>query len=243
MYFCRVFYFKLKKMELKRLYIYCLAFFMLLCVPSKAQVLDASRWYDYTRSNYFGIRVGLNIATLHCRGLEYYPTTNPLAALNAGIVLGNKIGRTVPFFVETGIFYTEKGLQANAIKMPQIQKQVFKLQYIEIPLLFKYKGNVGFDDLTIQPFFGAFFAVGVKGTAKLYTEKKNLNAFTDDYFKRFDAGFRLGIGMAFQNLYLDFAYDIGLCNLAAKNFDEYGYTDFDGRIRTGTFAITAGLDF
>lgn len=230
---------------LKRLYIYCFAFFILLSIPSRAQVLDASRWYDYGRSNYFGIRVGLNIATLHCRGMEYHPAMNPLAALNAGMVFGNKIGRTVPFFVETGIFYTEKGVQAKEVNTSPtpIQKQVFKLQYIEIPLLFKYKSNVGVDDLTVQPFFGAFLAVGVKGTAKLYSEKKNLNAFDDDYFKRFDAGFRLGIGMAFQNLYFDFAYDIGLCNLAAKNFDEYGYTDFEGRVRTGTFAITAGFDF
>ncbi len=243
MYFCSVFYFKLKKMRLKQLYIFSFTILLLLSGSAKAQILDASRWYDYTRSNYFGIRVGLNIATLHCRGLEYYPTTNPLAALNAGVVFGNKIGRTVPFYIETGLYYTEKGLQAQAIKTPAIQKQTFKLQYIEIPLLFKYKGNVGVDDLTIQPFFGAFFAIGVNGTAKLYDDRKNHNAFTDDYFKRFDAGFRIGVGMAFQNLYIDFGYDIGLCNIAAKNFDEYGYTDFDGRIRTGTFAITAGLDF
>lgn len=228
---------------LKRLYIYSFAFLLLLCNSAKAQILDASRWYDYTRSSYLGIRVGLNIATLHCRGLEYYPTTNSLAALNAGFVYGNRIGRTVPFYLETGVFYTEKGVQAQAMKTPDIQKQVFKLQYIEIPVIFKYKADVGLDDLTVQPFFGAFMAVGVHGTAKLYTDRENMNAFSSNYFKRFDAGFRLGVGLAFQNLYLDFGYDIGLCNIAAKNFDEYGYTDFDGRIRTGTFAITAGLDF
>ncbi len=38
-------------------------------------------------------------------------------------------------------------------------------------------------------------------------------------------------------------YDIGLFNIAGKDYADYHYDNFDGRIRTGNFTMTVGVDF
>lgn len=207
----------------------------------RAQGISSARWYNYDRSSYFGIRVGLNVPRFYYRGFEQSPETQPLSLINAGIVFGNRVGRTVPLYFETGLLYSEKGAKFEATE--DVERKTYNLKYLEIPLVFKYKADVGFDDLTIQPYFGGFLACGVAGNVKLYEQRIKENPFTDQYLKRFDAGFRLGLGMAFQNFYLDFCYDIGMNNLAAKDFHDYNYDDFEGRIRTGCFTASVGLDF
>lgn len=206
-----------------------------------AEGISASRWYNYDRSSYFGIRVGLNVPRFYCRGFNPGPETQPLSLINAGLVFGNRVGRTVPLYFETGLLYSEKGAKLEATK--DVERKTYNLKYLELPLVFKYKADVGFDDLTIQPYFGVFLACGVAGNVKLYEQRIKENPFSDQYLKRFDAGFRVGLGMAFQNFYLDFCYDIGMNNIAAKDFHDYNYDDFDGRIRTGCFTASIGLDF
>lgn len=206
-----------------------------------AEGISSSRWYNYDRSSYFGIRVGLNVPTLHCKGFTDGPKTKPLSLINAGIVFGNRIGRTVPFYFETGLLYTEKGVKFEATEF--IERKTYNLKYIELPFVFKYKADVGFDDLTIQPYFGGFMACGVGGNVKLYEQRIKEDPYSDRYLRRFDVGFRIGLGMAFQNFYLDFCYDVGMYNLAGKHFQDYNYDDFDGRIRSGCFTASIGLDF
>lgn len=206
-----------------------------------AEGISASRWYNYDRSSYFGIRVGLNVPRFYYRGFDHGPETRPLSLINAGIVYGNRVGRTVPLYFETGLLYTEKGAKFEATE--DVERKTYNLKYLELPLVFKYKADVGFDDLTVQPYFGGYLACGVGGSVKLYEQRIKEHPFSDQYLKRFDAGFRVGIGMAFQNFYIDFCYDIGMNNLAAKDFHDYNYDDFDGRIRTGCFTASIGLDF
>ena len=206
-----------------------------------AEGISALRWYNYDRSSYFGIRVGLNVPRFYHRGFENGPETKPLSLINTGIVFGNRVGRPVPLYFETGLLYSEKGAKFEAT--PDVERKTYNLKYLELPLVFKYKADVGFDDLTIQPYFGGFLACGVAGNVKLYEQRIKENPFSDQYLKRFDAGFRIGLGMAFQNFYLDFCYDIGMNNIAAKDFHDYNYDDFDGRIRTGCFTASIGLDF
>ena len=49
--------------------------------------------------------------------------------------------------------------------------------------------------------------------------------------------------MAFQNFYFEMGYDIGLFNIAGRNYSEYHYDDFDGHIRTGNLTMSLGVDF
>ena len=117
------------------------------------------------------------------------------------------------------------------------------MSYLEIPIVLKYKLNTNADDFTVQPFFGGFMAVGVGGTTKLYDSRTKIDPFGADRYKRFDAGIRVGCGMAFQNFYFEMGYDIGLFNIAGRNYSEYHYDDFDGHIRTGNLTVTLGVDF
>ena len=146
---------------------------------TQAEGISASRWYNYDRSSYFGIRVGLNVPRFYCRGFNPGPETRPLSLINAGIVYGNRVGRTIPLYFETGLLYSEKGAKLEATK--DIERKTYNLKYLELPIVFKYKADVGFDDLTIQPYFGGFIACGVGGNVKLYEQRIKENPFSDKY--------------------------------------------------------------
>lgn len=203
--------------------------------------IHMSRWRDYQRKSYFGIRFGLNVPTLFYRGVGGVVDNTSLPRFHVGLVYGNKLGNGLPFFFESGLLYTEKGTEIKAAQ--NIEHRKAYLKYLEIPFLIKYKINTNVDDLTIQPFFGGYMAFGIAGKIKCYDTRSKIKSFHDDRFKRFDAGVRVGCGMAFQNLYFEMSYDIGLFNMAGKHFTDYNYDSFDGYIHTGNFAATLGVEF
>ncbi len=203
--------------------------------------LYANRWRDYRRSTYLGLRFGLSVPTIRYRGTGGRAQTEPLSRFHVGVVYGKKLGEGLPFFWESGLVYTEKGTKIKATEDEELKK--IYLRYVEVPCVLKYKFDTSVDDLTVQPFFGCFMAVGVGGTVKLYETRHKESPFGDDRYKRFDAGLRLGCGMAFQNFYLEMGYDIGLFNIAGRDNHDYGFDDFDGHIRTGNFNMTVGVDF
>ena len=67
--------------------------------------------------------------------------------------------------------------------------------------------------------------------------------------RAFDAGIRLGCGLAYTNFYFEARYDIGLYNIATDNFEKdnlnkhYGYDSFDDNIHTGCFSLIVGVEF
>ena len=62
----------------------------------------ASRWRDYRRSSYFGLRFGLNVPTVRYKGTGGEAQTNPLPRYHIGLVYGNKLGDGLPFYLESG---------------------------------------------------------------------------------------------------------------------------------------------
>lgn len=202
---------------------------------------NMSRWHDYQRGTYFGLRLGLNVPTLRFKGTSGLANTQSIARFNIGLVCGQKLGNGLPFFVETGLLYSEKGTEINATD--ETGKRLHHMRYLEIPLVIKYKVETNVDDLTVQPFFGGFMAVGIAGQTKCYDTRTKISPFGNGRFKRFDSGIRLGCGMAFQNFYLEMSYDIGLFNIANTHYTDYHYDDFDGHIRTGCLSTTIGIDF
>lgn len=218
-----------------------------ICFPVKAQnfgqgnAISMSRWKDYQRKSYLSIRFGLNVPTIYFRGTGGTAQPTSITRFNVGLAYGNKLGNGLPFYFETGLLYTEKGTEIEAVN--DLGRRVCHLKYIEIPFVIKYKHETDIDDLTIQPFFGGFIAMGVAGQIKYYDTRTSRCPFGDDRFRRFDSGIRLGCGIAFQNLYFDLSYDIGLFDIAGKDFVDYNYDDFDGHIRTGNFSATLGIEF
>ncbi len=201
----------------------------------------ASRWRDYKKNSYFGLRFGLNIPTIRYKGTGGEARTNPLPRFHVGLIYGNKLGNGLPFFLESGLVYTEKGAEIEATAEYEFKK--CNMRYLEIPITLKYKVNTNADDFTVQPFFGGFMAFGVGGTTKLYDSRIKIDPFGSDRYKRFDAGLRIGCGIAYQNFYFEMGYDIGLFNIAGQKYSEYHYDDFDGHIRTGNLTMSLGVDF
>ncbi|MDE7379305.1 MAG: PorT family protein [Paraprevotella sp.] len=211
------------------------------CLSSGAQTRsERSRWFDYDRSTYYGVRLGVGAPDLYFRHMTR-PDARAFAGLGVAAVWGIQPGSGVPLFFETGLMYVEKGAQVKATA--DDQRMTFSLRYIELPLVFKYKASLGIDDLTLQPFFGGYVALGAGGKTKLYDEHAKVCSFGNGLFRRGDGGLRLGCGLSYQNFYFELSYDVGLTNIARDDFPHYGYDDFDSKVRTGTFAACIGIDF
>ena len=181
-------------------------------------------WHSY----YFGFRVGLNAS--------HVATDSPLldnggvkTGLNIGVAAGTQLTYRAPLFLETGLYYSQKGGKGGSGN----NKLTCELNYLEVPLLIKYKHFVG-NQTSVQPYAGAYLAVGTDGQIKNYGSRTAFSSFEDDYFKRFDAGLKIGCGVGFNMVYLDASYDIGLTNTWQESFED---------AHNGCFTLNIGVNF
>ena len=151
------------------------------------------------------------------------------AGVNVGFVAGFQMVPSTPLYFETGLMYVEKGGEGKY----QGSKFTYSLNYLEVPLLLKYNGVVD-RDLSIQPFIGGFLSAGVGGKIRDFGHRQAFSSFSDDGFKRFDGGIRLGCGLQYAHLYAEVGYDIGLANISRDSFDTS---------RTGSLYATLGVNF
>lgn len=192
----------------------------------------------HTRSNtadysnmYYGFRIGLGVGTVNSES-DYLDGNKAQTGLNVGFVLGTQLTTAAPLFFETGIYYSEKGGKSTYNN----QKFTYGLNYIEFPLLLKYKYYAD-RDFSIEPFVGGYLSCGVGGKIKDFNNREAYDSFGDDgdsNFKRFDGGLRVGCGVGFQVMYLEASYDIGLANVGKDAFDD---------THTGCFNLTFGVNF
>lgn len=193
--------------------------------------------YNHRSSNnyfgddtYYGFRLGLNVASVHSDA-AILDGSDSRTGLDVGAVIGTRLTSAAPLYFETGLSYTEKGGKGTY----QGDKFTYRLDYLELPLVLKYKYAVS-PDVTIEPFAGGYLALGVGGKIKNYGAREAYSSFSDDNatFKRFDGGLRIGCGASFDMLYLGLSYDIGLANI--------GHDDFDDT-RTGCLNLNIGVTF
>lgn len=179
---------------------------------------------------YYGFRLGLNVASVHSDA-AILDGSDSRTGLDVGAVIGTRLTSAAPLYFETGLSYTEKGGKGTY----QGNKFTYRLDYLELPLVLKYKYAVS-PDVKIEPFAGGYLALGVGGKIKNYGAREAYSSFSDDdaAFKRFDGGLRIGCGASFDMLYLGLSYDIGLANI--------GHDDFDDT-RTGCLNLNIGVTF
>ncbi len=181
-------------------------------------------WHRY----YFGLRVGLNAS--HVSSESTLLNGNGVkTGLNIGVAAGTQLTYRAPLFLETGLYYTQKGGKSGESGA----KFTYDLNYLEVPLLIKYKHFVG-NQTSIQPYAGGYLALGTDGDIKNYGTRTAFSSFDDGYFNRFDGGLKIGCGVGFSMLYLDASYDIGLANIGQDNFDD---------THSGCFTINLGVNF
>jgi hypothetical protein len=177
---------------------------------------------------YYGLRLGGSFATVRSDD-QYLHGGSMKAGLNVGAVAGFQLGYASPVYFETGVYYIEKGGEGRY----EGSKFTYGLNYIEVPLLLKYRIDAA-RGFSIQPFAGGYLSGGVGGNIKDFGHRQAFSSFGRDGFKRFDGGLRLGLGMQFDLLYAEVGYDIGLSNISQDNFDS---------TRTGSLFATVGVNF
>lgn len=189
--------------------------------------------FDNFADSYVGIRVGPTFTTVSSDQPELDGGSSK-TGLNVGLAIGKAVSNHAPLFVETGLYYTEKGGKG----VHAGSKFVYNLDYLEIPFVFKYRH--AFDDhMKIEPFFGGYFAVGVGGKIKNFGAREAYSSFgsgslDQPQFKRCDGGLKLGCGVSYDMFYAELGYDIGLSNICHDYFDTS---------KNGALTLNLGVNF
>ena len=178
---------------------------MALSMPSFAQF--SSGGFSLDEENvYYGVRIGLTAANLSGDNIVVKDLNSKVGMTLAGVI-GLRLSHTAPVFLESGLYYTERGAK----------KDKFKMSYnnLEIPLLVKYGLKAG-DDIAILPFLGPVFSYAVSGKFKhpiVGGETNTIEDSTFDYLKRANMGFKLGCGAEYNKMYLELGYQFGVTNI------------------------------
>lgn len=196
--------------------------------PQPVRPAYHNRYEHSSTEIYYGLRLGLSLATVNSDD-PMLDGGSARTGLNVGAVLGFGLSNAAPVYLETGLFYTEKGGKGTY----QSKRFTYSLNYLDVPLIVKYHFDV-YDDVTIQPFLGGYLGVGISGKVKDYGERQAFDSFDDSFFKRFDAGLKLGCGVEYQMLYGELGYDFGLANICHDDFDTS---------HNGNFYINIGVNF
>lgn len=187
-----------------------------------AQAYKGSKYYnpktrtlDYNRKSFVDTYCGLRIgpAFTHVSS-DVNIANNSKTGLNVGFVYGIGLTHQSPLYLETGINYVEKGGKGSTLG----QDMSYNLAYLQLPFVVKYNYDTDID-ISLQPFFGGYLGCGVGGKTKNYTTRTATDSFDGTDFRRFDAGLRFGLGLEYDMLYVELAYDLGLSNISDNAFD------------------------
>jgi hypothetical protein len=204
-----------------------------LSLPTFAQFSTSrqrSRYNHNDTERYYGLRLGLNIASMSSDETSF--DMDSRTGLSFGGVYGFQLANHTPLWLETGLYYSEKGGKTHWVdNAGKSEKVKMRLSYLQLPVVVKYSFDV-VDDLYVQPFFGGYFALGIAGQIKEYGERKSYSSF--DEMNRFDGGLRLGCGVEYQMLYAELGFDFGLTNISKSDFEA---------VRTRNLFINVGVNF
>ena len=188
----------------------------------------------------FGVRGGINGACL--AGEDYDEFTDTRAGGHIGVSYDISISKRLPFYIETGLYYTFKGGEEEEDRRHGAEwTSTATLSYLEIPVVLSYHIPIGRRKIwTIEPSIGGYYAYGVGGEFKDKSDFENtkVDAFGDKgILNRSDAGFRIGVGAKLKHhLYFGLNYDAGLVNVAKDNNGDYECYTFN-------CYFTAGYNF
>lgn len=221
---------------------------MALSMPSFAQF--SSGGFSLDKENaYYGIRIGMTAASLSgstetLDGREYKTDLGMKAGMTLAGIVGFRVSHTTPLFLESGLYYTERGGKDGK----------FQVNYtnLEVPLLIKY-GVKATDDIALLPFFGPYFAQAIAGktkqlkwdeSGKVTNEVEKVGTFDEKKahtggLNRFNMGFKLGCGVEYNKLYLEIGYQFGVSNIGKNGPNE----KLDLSARSNALLVNVGVNF
>jgi len=182
---------------------------ILMAAPSFAQFSSGGFSFDEEHL-YWGVRFGMNFSKI----TGDVKTDKGRNGMVLGGVVGLRVSESTPVFLESGLYYTERGGKNLKYNNTDLAPKGH-LNYLEIPALIKY-GISTENDIAILPFIGPTFAMGVSGSYK--------------YLKHPEMGIKIGCGVEWSNLYAEIGYQIGVTNIAdgddiagAKDLSSHGH--------------------
>lgn len=190
---------------MKKLILAALA--LVLSVPSFAQF--ASGGFELDRNNlYYGARMGMTFGWMTGEGID---ASGAVTGLNLGGVIGLRVSGTVPVFLESGLYYTQRGGKEGDYKM--------KLKYLELPILIKYGIQLN-DEFAVLPFIGPYFSYGIGGKSSVKGSEERHSSFND--VKHGDMGLKLGAGLEYNMLYVEAGLQFGIADISQSNHTVHG---------------------
>lgn len=202
---------------MKKIFFAIVAFVM--AVPSFAQLNSGGFSLD-EENLYWGVRLGINFAGIS-GDIE---SDEGRTGMTLGGVIGLRVSDSAPLFLESGLYYSERGgnklTGLNKLDINVTDKSGDgHLNYFEIPLLIKY-GISTDSEISFLPFIGPYLSMAVSGDFH--------------YLKHPEMGFKLGCGAEWNYLYLEAAYQFGVTNIADfHNASSHGHS----------FGINFGINF
>ena len=192
---------------------------MLVAAPSFAQF--SSGGFELDKNNmYYGIRIGITSASISGESVTVNGVTlsNDLGAkvgMTLAGVVGLRVSDTTPVFLESGLYYTERGGKEGNVTVGY--------NNLEIPILIKY-GIKASDDIAILPFIGPYFSYAFSGKTKYKDGTTTAKVGTFDEkkaptggLKRANMGFKIGCGAEFNKLFLEIGYQLGVTNICKND--------------------------
>ncbi len=152
------------------------------------------------QETYFGIKGGLNLASIEAEGESDYDS-------KAGIHFGGlaHIHITRHFAIQPELVYSQQGGEDGDFRL--------KLGYINVPVMFQYMSNEGFR-LQTGPQLG--FLVSAE------TEQGDIEVDVDDVLETVDFSWSFGAGYQFRSgVGIDARYNLALTDIHEANSVEY----------------------
>jgi hypothetical protein len=166
----------------------------------------------------FGIKAGMNIANWH--GDHAGGMDSRLGFCGGGFV---GFGLTDMLVIQPEVLYTQKGVRWEIRQSPLVPwKETIKLDYIEIPLLFKFMLP---DKSTVKPnlFVGPCFAINVNAKEKIEETGTPTELDYGEFVKDIEFGIVLGGGVDFPlkkgKVVFDGRYTLGLTTTSEEGWD------------------------
>lgn len=197
----------------------------------------------------FGVRAGVNFQNINGKDFLDKKLDNKIkTGFNIGV--NAEIPIASEFYLQPGVLFTTKGAKSKDDDDAKVN-----LSYIEVPINFLYKPELGMGKLLLG--IGPYIAFGIGGKVSNGDGKEtdvefakevsaaNYSAATSQglfpYFKRFDAGGNLLVGYEFSNNFsFQLNAQLGMINI---NSDIEGVSNDDTKFKNTGFGLSVGYRF
>lgn len=166
---------------------------------------------------HFGIKGGVNFSNIYSEDVD---DNNVLTSFNAGLFANFPVGDILS--IQPEVLYSRKGAELTYNDDLISSTTQFKLNYIEVPVLFKV--NIT-ENLNVHagPYFAYLVDAQVKNETEGIIDSEDTDDYDNDDFNKFDVGISGGIGLELSSFEIGARYNYGFSTIG-KDRDFAGTT-------------------